>query len=43
MGDIYLESEAELDRYNLAWTHLITQALSPPESTATISELAKEP
>jgi transcriptional regulator with XRE-family HTH domain len=43
MGDIYLESEAELDRYNLAWTRLITEALSPDETTAMIAELAKEP
>ncbi len=42
MGDIYLESEAELDRYNLAWTHLITQALEPGESVALVSELAEE-
>src|SRR6266516_5833403 len=42
MGDIYLESEAELDRYNLAWTHLITQALEPGESVALFSELAEE-
>jgi len=43
MGDIYLESEEELDRYNLAWTRLITEALSPDETTTMITKLAKEP
>jgi transcriptional regulator with XRE-family HTH domain len=42
MGDIYLESEEELDRYNLAWTHLVTQALSPDESAAMISKRTKD-
>jgi transcriptional regulator with XRE-family HTH domain len=42
MGDLYLESEEELDRYNLAWTHLITQVLSPHKSIAMIGKLAKE-
>jgi transcriptional regulator with XRE-family HTH domain len=41
MGDIYLESEEELDRYNLVWANLVDQALSPGES-ATMIDLAKE-
>lgn len=42
MGDIYLESEEELDRFNLAWTSLIDQARCPDESTAMIRTLARE-
>jgi Domain of unknown function (DUF5753) len=53
MGDIYLESEEELDRYNLeseeeldrynlAWTHLVTEALSPADSITMIGKLSKE-
>ena len=42
MGDVYLESDAELDVYNLAWTHLVSQAMAPAESAAMISQLAKE-
>jgi transcriptional regulator with XRE-family HTH domain len=42
MGDIYLESEEELDRFSLAWTILVSQALGPGESAAMISMLAKE-
>jgi transcriptional regulator with XRE-family HTH domain len=41
-GDLYLESKEELDRYALAWTHLLDKALSPADSTAMIGELAKE-
>jgi transcriptional regulator with XRE-family HTH domain len=41
-GDLYLESKEELDRYSLAWTHLLAKALSPAASTAMISELAQE-
>jgi transcriptional regulator with XRE-family HTH domain len=41
-GDLYLESKEELDRYFLAWAHLLDKALSPAESTAMIGELAKE-
>ena len=41
-GDLYLESKEELDRYSLAWTHLLQKALSPAESTAMITELVKE-
>jgi transcriptional regulator with XRE-family HTH domain len=40
-GDLYLESKEELDRYSLAWTHLLTKALSPADSTAVISELSE--
>ncbi len=41
-GDLYLESKEELDRYTLAWTHVLGKALSPAESTTMIGELAKE-
>jgi transcriptional regulator with XRE-family HTH domain len=43
MGDIYLESEEELDRFNLAWTNLVQQARGPDESAEVIGTLAKEP
>jgi len=42
MGDIYLASEEELDRYNLAWTRLIVEALSPDETSAVLAKRAKE-
>ncbi len=42
MGDVYLESDQDLDLYNLAWTHLVTQALTPAETTTMITHLAKE-
>lgn len=42
MGDVYLESGQDLDLYGLAWTHLITEALSPAESREMITQLAKE-
>jgi len=32
MGDVYVEAAEEVDRFTLAWTHLVTQALDPPES-----------
>jgi hypothetical protein len=41
-GDLYLESKEELDRYNLAWTRLLSKALSPAESTAMLGELVRE-
>jgi transcriptional regulator with XRE-family HTH domain len=41
-GDLYLESKEELDRYSLAWAHLLNKALSPAESATMITELAKE-
>jgi Domain of unknown function (DUF5753) len=42
MGDIYLESEEELDLYNLAWSHLVGSALGPDESLALIGQITKE-
>lgn len=42
MGDVYLESEEELDVYNLAWSHLVEGALTPDESASLIREMAKE-
>jgi transcriptional regulator with XRE-family HTH domain len=42
MGDVYLESAQDLDLYGLAWTHLITEALSPAESAEMITRRAKE-
>jgi transcriptional regulator with XRE-family HTH domain len=41
-GDLYLESKEELDRYSLAWTHVLAKALGPAESMAMISELTQE-
>jgi transcriptional regulator with XRE-family HTH domain len=42
MGDVYVEAAEEVDRFSLAWTHLVTQALDPGESAAMIRALAKE-
>lgn len=42
MGDVYVEAGEEVDQFSLAWTRLITQALSPPESAELTSTLAKE-
>ena len=42
MGDVYVEADEEVDRFTLAWTHLVTQALDPARSAAMISTLAKE-
>jgi transcriptional regulator with XRE-family HTH domain len=42
MGDVYLESEEELDVYSLAWSHLVEAALSPGESASMIRKIAKE-
>ena len=42
MGDVYVEAAEEVDRFSLAWTHLVTQALSPADSAGMISALAKE-
>ena len=42
MGDVYVEADEEVDRFSLAWTHLVTQALSPVDSAGMISTLAKE-
>ncbi len=41
MGDIYLESDAELDTFHLAWDHMLENALDPNESIASLSELIK--
>lgn len=41
-GDVYIESEEELDRYNHAWTHLLDKVLGPAESAAMFAELAEE-
>jgi hypothetical protein len=38
---VYVEAAEEVDRFNLAWTHLVTQALDPAESAAMISALAR--
>ena len=42
MGDVYVEAGEEVDRFTLAWTHLVIQALDPAESAAMIRTLAKE-
>jgi transcriptional regulator with XRE-family HTH domain len=42
MGDVYVEADEEVDRFTLAWTHLVTQALDPAESGRMIRTLAKE-
>ncbi|WP_262401990.1 helix-turn-helix domain-containing protein [Actinomadura sp. CNU-125] len=39
MGDFYLESEPELDTYQLAWAHMLEGALGPRESAALLREL----
>ncbi|MFD0900111.1 helix-turn-helix domain-containing protein [Actinomadura sediminis] len=39
MGDLYLESEPELDTYQLAWTHMLEGTLDPHESVAMLREL----
>lgn len=41
-GDVYLESEEELGRFSLAWTHLLGKALTPADSAAIIANLAEE-
>jgi transcriptional regulator with XRE-family HTH domain len=42
MGDVYVEADDEVDRFSLAWTHLVTRALDPAESASMISAHAKE-
>jgi len=42
MGDVYVETDEEVDRFTLAWTQLVTQALDPARSAAMIRTLAKE-
>ena len=34
MGDVYVEAAEEVDRFTLAWTQLVTQALDPAESAS---------
>ena len=41
MGDVYIEAAEEVDRFSLAWTYLVTQALDPAESAAMIRALAR--
>lgn len=42
MGDVYLETPEETDRFRIAWTDLAQQALPPAESLRMIRALAKE-
>ena len=42
MGDVYLETEEDVDLCNSSWSHLVTQALPPGESAAMIRALAKD-
>jgi transcriptional regulator with XRE-family HTH domain len=41
-GDVYLESADELDRFRLAWTHLLDKALDPADSAAMIDRVREE-
>lgn len=40
MGDVYLESNSELDMFNLAWDHMLEGALDPNQSLAFLEELS---
>ena len=42
MGDVYLETDEDVDLCNFSWSYLITQALPPGESAAMIRTLAKD-
>jgi len=42
MGDVYIEAAEEVDRFSLAWTYLVSQALDPAESAAMIRSISKE-
>ena len=42
MGDVYLETDEDVDLCNSSWSHLVTQALPPAESAALIRKLAKD-
>jgi transcriptional regulator with XRE-family HTH domain len=42
MGDVYVEAAEEVERFSMAWTCLVTQALDPHESAAMIRSIAKE-
>jgi hypothetical protein len=39
---VYVEAGEEVDRFTLAWTQLVIQALDQAESAAMIRTLAKE-
>jgi hypothetical protein len=41
-GSLYLEEEAEIDRYARMFSHLIAKALDPEESRRLIARLAKD-
>lgn len=41
-GDLWLEEEAEIERYRLVFEHLRVMALSPDESVALIAKVAEE-
>lgn len=41
MGDVYIESDAEIDLFNLAWDYMLAAALDPNESVALLGELSK--
>jgi hypothetical protein len=42
MGDLYLESEGELELFHDAWTHVVEEALNVDDSLALLGVLAKE-
>lgn len=42
MGDVYIEADAEVERFAVAWNHLVSQALNPAESAALIAEREQE-
>jgi hypothetical protein len=42
MGDVYVEAAEDVDRFTLAWTALVTQALDLAESAAMIRSIAME-
>lgn len=42
MGDVYLESDAELDMFSLAWDHMLERALDPNESLALLNDLSTQ-
>ncbi|TYB45304.1 hypothetical protein FXF69_17780 [Actinomadura chibensis] len=41
-GDLFLEEESDIARYNLAFTHLRAGALSPGASASLIAAAAKD-
>jgi hypothetical protein len=42
MGDLYLESEGELELFHGAWAHVVEEALNVDDSLALLGALAKE-